>query len=71
MNTRCKFRCETKTEHNGDMKSYTFAAVTNGSDENKDFWKWTPSGKLEFQCLNSNVNFIPGKEYYLDITPIE
>jgi hypothetical protein len=47
------------------------APVTSGSDENKSFWKWTPSGELKFQCLNEAAveQLELGAEYYIDITP--
>jgi hypothetical protein len=47
---------------------FRFNPVTGGSDENKKFWKWTPSGELKFSCLNPSVDFEPGKEYYLEIS---
>lgn len=73
MSTRCKFVCISKTIRGAgeqEQKSFEFTPVTGGSDENKSFWKWTPSGKLEFSCLNPDVEFEVGKEYYLDLTPV-
>jgi hypothetical protein len=68
---RCKFVCNHISE-NGEgenkTKDFYFSPVTGGSDENRQFWKWTPSGELKFQCLNPSVNFEKGKTYYLDIT---
>ena len=69
MNTRCKFKCNSVTEHEGGNKSAELVPVVSGSEENKNFWKYTPSGKLELTWLNPNVEFKPGQEYYLDITP--
>lgn len=69
--TRCKFTCVSKTVRgSGEHKSaeFEFTPVTNGSDEDKSFWKWTPSGSLRFACLNPAVNFEPDKTYYLEIT---
>lgn len=71
--TRAKFLCVSKTIQGAgenQQNSFTFTPVTGGSDENKSYWKWTPSGKLEFNCLNPAVDFEPGKEYYLDISPV-
>jgi hypothetical protein len=51
----------------GDSKDYEFRAVSDGSPENKEFWKWTPTGVLQFSCVNPNVSFQPGKSYYVDI----
>ncbi len=45
--------------------------VMNGSDENKEFYKYTPSGKLELGTVNEEAakQFEIGKEYYVDFTP--
>ncbi len=68
--TRCKFRLDavTRTAHNG--ATLKFSAVTSGSDENKSFWKWTPSGELTFSTVNETIadRLKLGAEYYLDIT---
>lgn len=69
MATRCKFRCNTVTVHDGGQKSANLTPVTSGSEENKSFWKYTPSGNLELTWVNPDVEFTPGQEYYLDITP--
>ena len=68
--TRCKFKCTKKSEHEGDHKSFEFAPVYSQDEnsENKKFWKFTPSGKLEFVCVNPNVDFEVGKEYFIDIS---
>lgn len=67
---RCKFRLTeiTRTAHNG--ASLKFHPVTSGSDENKSFFKYTPSGELCFTTVNENVleRVKLGAEYYLDIT---
>lgn len=69
--TRCKFKCISKTiSGDGENRSnrFEFTPVTDGTPEDKQFWKWTPSGRLEFSCLNPNVDFEIGKTYYLDLT---
>jgi hypothetical protein len=68
MTTRCKFKCDTVTDHGAGNKSATFSPVIGGSEENKSFWKYTPSGKFELNWINENVKFEPTKEYYLDIS---
>jgi len=68
--TRCKFFCKSVTDF-GDTQEVKFSPVMKNSDENCEnskFWKWTPSGSLEFSTINKDVKFVPGKEYYLDIT---
>lgn len=44
-----------------------FAAVTDGSDENKKFFEFTPSGSLKVGTYREDI-FVPGKEYYIDIS---
>ncbi len=66
--TRAKFKCNSVTNM-VDSKSIELVPVTTGSEENYQFFKWTPSGKIELYCLNENVQFTPGQEYYIDFTP--
>ena len=72
MSVRAKFCCrdKSKDEHN-DYHNIVLEAVTDGSDENKSFWKHTPSGRLEMSIDNPAAveQFEVGKEYYLDFTP--
>jgi hypothetical protein len=65
--TRAKFVCDevATTIHGRTIRMFP---VTSGSEENKEFFKWTPSGKLEMGIVNPDVEFVPGKEYYLDFT---
>lgn len=46
--------------------------VTSGSPENESFFKWTPGGKLELSTVNPEAakQFVPGKQYYIDITEV-
>ena len=73
---RCKFVCQSKREFMSDKDKcydYEFSAVygaaNDASDENKKFWKYTPSGKLNVATVNDG-QFIPGKEYYLDLSDV-
>lgn len=70
--TRCKFRCESVTDH-GTAKSVVMHPVysSDPNHENKKFWDASPGGKLDLTWINPNVGFKPGQEYYLDITPAE
>lgn len=47
--------------------------VTGTSDENKSFFKWTPSGQLDMGIVapETAAAFVPGKEYYVDFTLAE
>jgi hypothetical protein len=67
--TRCKFKCESVTDH-GTSKSVLLTPVysSDPNSENKAFWQATPSGSLNLTWVNKNVEFMPGKEYYIDIT---
>lgn len=77
MTTRCKFHCAsvTKRSNRGDAENpvvfeATFNAVYGDSEENKQFFKWTPTGQLSLGVYKQDI-FEPGKDYYLDITPCE
>lgn len=67
--TRCKFFCSVVKDNGDETKSITLDAVYNGSEENKEFFKYTPSGQLQFGCANAAATemFVEGKEYYIDI----
>lgn len=75
MNVRAKFVCETITDTpEYQQKSISLLPVTDGSEENKSFEKYTPSGML---LLNISYEtpacdaFEVRKEYYIDISPCE
>jgi len=72
MKVRAKFYCHSMTKTTSSPEpfiyNYRFSAVTSGSDENKKFWKWTPSGMIELSSIRDDI-FEVGKEYYLDFTP--
>jgi hypothetical protein len=44
-------------------------AVTEGSKENDEFFKYTPGGTLTFYCVNPAAaeQIEEGKEYFIDI----
>lgn len=46
-------------------------AFYDGSEENKQYFKWTPNGSVTLGILNPSAAaiFEPGKEYYVDFTP--
>lgn len=74
MNVRAKFACieVTKMKSGPDlMERVHLTPVVVGSEENKNWAKWTPSGRLEMTITNPALvgAFEPGAEYYLDITP--
>ena len=69
---RAKFECVgIEDQPDSEQKEVSFVPVLQGSDENKSFSKYTPSGSLnltisyETEAVNA---FEVGKEYYLDLT---
>lgn len=66
---RAKFRLQSVTDY-GNQKRLEFNAVTSGSDENKSWAKFTPSGRIEMMVDNLPAveGFSPGDEFYLDFT---
>jgi len=69
---RAKFECVgIEDQPDYESKSVSFSPVINGSDENKSFSKYTPSGSLNLQIsyeTEASNSFEVGKEYYLDFT---
>ena len=76
MVTRCKFHCQSvkkfmTRDADGDEPVYEaeFTVVYNGSAENEEFFKWTPSGSLKIGVYKDDV-FQPGQDYYVDLTEV-
>lgn len=71
--TRCKFRLQSKRVQDGPNPTaeLTFWAVTSGSKENEEFFRYTPSGQLTLCVVRPEVaeQLTVGAEYYLDISP--
>lgn len=70
---RAKFIVDSVSKTRFGMNSVRLAPVCNGSEENKEFFKWTPGGSIELQVVNDETaaKFEPGKEYYVDFSPAE
>jgi len=72
MKVQCKFQCNCVTKraewNNSDAFVYEaeFSAVTTGSEENKEFFKYTPNGSLKVGVYKDDL-FQPGKFYYINI----
>lgn len=68
---RAKFKVSSITEYEGGSSGIKLTPVCNGSDENKQFWKYTPSGMIELNSTNTEAvkQFEVGKEYYIDFNP--
>lgn len=68
---RAKFNVAEITEYgNGGGTKVVLMPVTTGSEENKAFWQWTPSGRIEMHISNPDAKFEFG-EYYIDFTKAE
>lgn len=70
---RAKFRCVSVRVGEGEhaQAEIRLEPVTSGSDENKSFFKYTPSGRVELGVVNpaAAAQFQEGREYYVDFTP--
>ena len=67
---RCKVYCNYKQVSENDAR-LCFAPVYSGSEENKEFFKFTPGGEFSIYTVNLAVaeKFEQGKEYYVDFSP--
>ncbi|MEV7804974.1 hypothetical protein AB0O28_18695 [Microbispora sp. NPDC088329] len=53
-------------------RTYRFSPQYDHSiPEDRRYAKYTPIGELRIQVDNPNVSFEPGKDYYLDFTPVD
>lgn len=68
-----KFKCDSVTNfENG--KTVNLSPVQSGSEENKAFAHYTPSGRLEMYIDNGTEAanlFEPGEEYFLEFSKAE
>lgn len=68
MNIRAKFRVEGVTKHGEEHTTIRLRAVTTGSEENKKYWKYTPSGDMTMTVMSHVVaDFKPDQEYYITL----
>ncbi len=70
---RCKVSCSNKVPAGKGPEDgfyLSFSPVYTGSEENKEFFKWTPGGTVQFNVMNiaAASKFEVGKEYYLDFS---
>jgi hypothetical protein len=74
MTVRCKFKCVAAGQREGwgtakVLYHATLQPVTSGSEENKEFFEATPSGKFEVDTVKTQP-FEVGKEYFIDVSPV-
>ena len=71
MIVRAKMQC---VSVNKDVQNETVSLIPVYGDtaENKSWSKWTPSGSLSLMVNNPDAfgAFVPGKEYYVDISDV-
>ena len=74
MTVRAKLHCYSVEDCGpGRPRSYKFNAASDkaGIPEDQQFTKYTPSANLVISVDNPAVVFEPGKEYFVDFTPVE
>jgi hypothetical protein len=76
MAVRAKFEVQSVTSLKfGTSRAFnvTLHPVMSGSDENRNFFKASPGGKIEVLTVNEEaaVQFEPGKQFYVDFTEAE
>lgn len=71
---KLKFRCHFKEEYKDNEGNITGVNIKlhpayGDSEENKMFWKYTPSGEISFYTNNVGAanQLEQNKEYYIDI----
>lgn len=76
MSVKAKFKCwgVEQPAEGYENTTVTLQAVTYGSEENKSFSKYTPSGTVTLSIspeTQAHDYFKPGKEYYLTFDEAE
>lgn len=67
MNVRAKMVCDGKSGNDEEGYRVIFHPVVGGSNENEQYFKYTPGGECRLEILNNEASaqFELGKEYYL------
>jgi hypothetical protein len=66
---RCKMRCNSVTDHGNQQSVIMNPTYSNDPEsENKQFWDATPGGQYNINYVNKNIEFLVGREYYIDVT---
>lgn len=72
MKIRAKFRVKQVNcfEHGNEV---SLEPVTSGSDENENFFHYTPYGEIKMGILDPQtaLTFKPGAEMYVDFSPAD
>lgn len=68
---RAKFRVDSVVPAGGDNGTrVALVPVIDGSEENKQFYRWTPGGSISLDTINdaAAAQFVVGAEFYVDFT---
>jgi hypothetical protein len=70
---RAKFVVDKISKTRYGYGEIALSPVTGGSEENKQFWQYTPSGSISLNVTNNAAleKFEIGKEYYVDFSPTD
>lgn len=74
MKIRCKFMVISVTKTQGPSEEIKMVPIiSNNTEENKSFSKYTPNGEFRIICTNPNIlnKVEPGQEYYIDLISVE
>jgi len=66
---RAKFNCHFINQEDEEVHTINMMAVVEGSDENKQFSKYTPGGNISMLIdadCEARKLFIEGQDYYID-----
>lgn len=71
MNVQAKFKCTFVQKNEGGSELVQLVPVVSGSEENKTWSKYTPTGSLSMMVTAEGAvgQFEPGKEYFLTLVP--
>ncbi len=63
-------KANTRDPQSEELRTITLTAVTDGSEENKKFFRWTPNGMIKIGILNPEAwkRLELGKQYFVDFT---
>lgn len=65
---RAKFSV-TRVEQELEGYKVTLVPVYSGSKENREFFQYTPFGKIEIGLISPSIALRVGHDYYVDFTP--
>ena len=73
MNVRAKFKVasyETYLDRGEEVRKVKLNVVVDGSPENKEFFRWTPSGQIDLGTVNRKAweQFPLGREVYVEFS---